>query len=132
VVWGTGQPYREFLYVDDFADACIQLLYRYSDESHINIGAGYDVTIAEFAQRIKDCVGFEGRIVFDTTRPDGMPRKLLDSTRIKSLGWSPTTPLNEGLKLYYDWFLANQGRLRETVYDNQRSNGDSVAANMLQ
>src|SRR5262249_35298225 len=73
-------------------------------ESHINIGAGYDVTIAEFADHIKRCVGFKGRVVYDRSRPDGTPRKLLDSGRIQTLGWSATTTLEEGLKLYYDWF----------------------------
>jgi GDP-L-fucose synthase len=117
VVWGTGTPRREFLYVDDLADACIHLLSHYSGEKHVNIGAGYDVTIAEFAQHIKNSVGFEGRIAYDTTQPDGMPRKLLDSSRMRALGWKPTTPLDQGLKLYYDWFLAHQDRLREIVYD---------------
>src|SRR5262249_8837225 len=92
----TISPRREFLYVDDLADAGIHLLRHYSGESHINIGAGYDVTIAEFAEHIKRCVGFEGRIVYDRSRPDGTPRKLLDSGRIQALGWSATTPLEEG------------------------------------
>src|SRR5215472_9924460 len=114
---GSGTPRREFLYVDDLADAGIHLLRHYSGESHINIGAGYDVTIAEFAEHIKRCVGFEGRVVYDRSRPDGTPRKLLDSGRIQALGWSATTPLEKGLKLYYDWFLSNQGKLRETVIE---------------
>jgi GDP-L-fucose synthase len=117
VVWGSGTPRREFLHVDDLADAGIHLLRHYSGESHINVGAGYDVTIAEFAEHIKRCVGFEGRIVYDRSRPDGTPRKLLDSSRIQALGWSATTPLEEGLKRYYDWFLSNQGKLRETVIE---------------
>jgi GDP-L-fucose synthase len=116
VVWGSGMPRREFLYVDDLADACVHLLRHYSGESHINIGAGYDVTIAEFAEHIRRCVGFEGQIAYDTSRPDGAPRKLLDSSRIHALGWSAVTPLDQGLKLYYDWFLSNQGKLRETVF----------------
>jgi GDP-L-fucose synthase len=115
VVWGSGTPRREFLYVDDLADASVHLLRHYSNQSHVNIGAGYDVTIAEFADHVKRCVGFEGRIVYDRSRPDGMPRKLLDSSRIHALGWSPMTSLEEGLRLYYDWFLSNQGKLRETV-----------------
>jgi len=117
VVWGSGTPRREFLYVDDLADAGIHLLQHHSGESHINIGAGYDVTIAEFAEHIKRCVGFEGHIVYDRSRPDGTPRKLLDSGRIQALGWSATTPLEEGLRRYYDWFLSNQGKLRETVIE---------------
>jgi GDP-L-fucose synthase len=115
VVWGSGTPRREFLYVDDLADASLHLLRHYSDESRVNIGTGYDMTIAEFADHVKHCVGFEGRITYDRSRADGMPRKLLDSSRIHALGWSPMTSLEEGLKLYYDWFLLNQGTLRETV-----------------
>ena len=116
VVWGSGTPRREFLYVEDLADGCVHLLRHYSSDTHVNIGAGSDVTIAEFAESIKRCVQYEGRITFDRTRPDGMPRKLLDSTKMHALGWSPSTPLDRGLKLYYDWFLANQASLRETVY----------------
>ncbi|MBV9523781.1 MAG: GDP-L-fucose synthase, partial [Alphaproteobacteria bacterium] len=108
---------REFLYVDDLADAGVHLLRHYSGESHVNVGAGDDVTIAEFAERVKHCVGFAGRIVYDRSRPDGTPRKLLDSSRIHALGWSAKISLQEGLRLYYDWFLANQGQLRETVFE---------------
>ena len=111
VVWGSGTPRREFLYVDDLADAALHLLRHYSDDTHVNIGVGYDITIAEFAEHIRRCVGFDGEIVYDRSRADGMPRKLLDSSRIKAMGWSPITPLVEGLRLYYDWFLANQGKL---------------------
>jgi GDP-L-fucose synthase len=95
----------------------VHLLQHYSGDTHINVGAGYDITIAEFAEHIKRCVGFEGRVVFDRSRPDGTPRKLLDSGRIQALGWKATTTLEEGLRLYYDWFLANQGKLRETVIE---------------
>jgi GDP-L-fucose synthase len=107
--------------VDDLADAAVHLLRHYSGDSHINIGAGYDITIAEFAEQIKRCVGFEGRVVYDRSRPDGMPRKLLDSSRIQAMGWKATTKLGEGLKLYYDWFLSNQGKLRETVIETATS-----------
>jgi GDP-L-fucose synthase len=117
VVWGTGTPRREFLYVDDLADAGLHLLQHYSGDSHINIGAGYDITIAEFAEQVKRCVEFEGRIVYDRSRPDGTPRKLLDSSRIQAVGWKAATSLEEGLRLYYDWFLSNQGKLRETVIE---------------
>jgi GDP-L-fucose synthase len=117
VVWGSGNPRREFLYVDDVADAALHLLQHYSGDSHINIGAGYDITIAEFAEQIRRCVGFEGRIAFDRSRPDGTPRKLLDSSRMHALGWKATTTLEEGLRRYYTWFLANGGRLRETVIE---------------
>ena len=119
VVWGSGAPRREFLYVDDLADAGVHLLRHYSGDTHINVGAGYDITIAEFAEHIKRCVGFEGRVVYDRSRPDGTPRKLLDSGRIQALGWKATTTLEEGLRLYYDWFLANQGKLRETVIETE-------------
>ncbi len=117
VVWGSGNPRREFLYVDDLADAAFHLLRHYSGDSHVNIGAGYDVTIAEFAEQIRRCVGFQGHIVFDRSRPDGTPRKLLDSSRMHALGWKATTTLAEGLRLYYAWFLANRGQLRETVIE---------------
>src|SRR5215467_4977597 len=118
---GQRHASARVLYVDDLADAGIHLLQHHSGESHINIGAGYDVTIAEFAEHIKRCVGFEGRIVYDTSRPDGTPRKLLDSSRIQALGWSATTPLEEGLRRYYDWFLSNQRKLRETVIETATS-----------
>src|SRR5262245_34874545 len=113
VVWGSGTPRREFLYVDDLADASIHVMQHYSDDPHVNIGAGYDLTISEFAAHIQHCVGFKGQITYDRSRPDGMPRKLLDSRRLQSLGWSPKTSLEEGLRMYYDWFLSNQGKLRE-------------------
>ena len=114
VVWGSGAPRREFLYVDDLADASVHLMQHYSDDPHVNIGAGYDVTIAEFATHIQHCVGFRGQITYDRSRADGMPRKLLDSNRLQSLGWSPKTSLEDGLRMYYDWFLSNQSKLRET------------------
>ena len=106
-MWGSGTPRREFLYVDDLADAALFLLRHYSGDTHVNIGVGHDITIAEFAEHVRRCVGFEGKIVYDRSRADGMPRKLLDSSRIKAMGWSPITLLVEGLRLYYDWFLAN-------------------------
>jgi GDP-L-fucose synthase len=121
VVWGSGNPRREFLYVDDLADAALHLLQHYSGDSHVNIGAGYDLTIAEFAEQVRRCVGFHGRIAFDRSRPDGTPRKLLDSSRMHALGWKATTTLAEGLRLYYAWFLANRGQLRETVIEAANS-----------
>ena len=120
VVWGSGTPRREFLYVDDLADAGVHLLRHYSDGLHVNVGAGYDITIAEFAEHIKRCVGFEGRIVYDRSRPDGTPRKLLDTRRMQALGWSAVRPLQKGLRLYYDWFLSSHGKLRETVIGTSR------------
>jgi GDP-L-fucose synthase len=116
VVWGSGTPRREFLYVDDLADACVHLLRHYSDELHINVGVGDDITIAELAEAIKRCIGFEGRICYDRARPDGPPRKLLDVSRMRALGWSAVTPLGEGLKWYYEWFLENKDGLRELKF----------------
>ena len=115
VVWGSGTPRREFLYVDDLADASLHLIRHYSGESHVNIGTGCDLTIAEFAEHVRRCVGFEGRIVYDRSRADGTPRKLLDCSRMRALGWSAQVPLEEGLRRYYDWFLANRGKLREAA-----------------
>jgi len=104
-VWGTGRPRREFLFVEDLADACVFLLERYSDESHVNVGTGRDVTIAEFAETVRDVVGFRGELVFDPARPDGAPRKLLDVSRLAALGWTARTPLGEGLARTYAWFV---------------------------
>jgi GDP-L-fucose synthase len=109
-VWGTGQPRREFMYVDDLADACVFLLKHYSDDQHINAGTGEDVSIADFARLVANTVGYEGRITFDTSRPDGTPRKLLDVSRLTGLGWRARTPLAEGLKHAYADFLARGGR----------------------
>jgi GDP-L-fucose synthase len=111
-VWGTGTPRREFLFVDDLADACVHLLKVYSGDSHINLGTGEDVTIAEFARLVAKVVGYEGRITFDTSRPDGTPRKLMDVSRLAALGWRAPTPLEEGLRRYYAWYLANIDHLR--------------------
>ncbi len=120
-VWGSGTPRREFLYVDDMADACLFVMamdgrrYRDSTEpmvSHLNIGTGCDVTIAELANLIGQVVGYKGRIVFDRTKPDGPPRKLLDISLIRQLGWRAKTALPEGLAEAYRWFLQNQGGLR--------------------
>ncbi|MGY8637224.1 GDP-L-fucose synthase [Bradyrhizobium sp. 14AA] len=106
VVWGTGTPRREFLYVDDMADACVYLMKIYSDANLINVGAGEDITIAEFARVVGDIVGYSGEISFDTSRPDGTPRKLLDSSRLARLGWRATTSLHDGLRRAYDAYLA--------------------------
>ncbi|HKA21494.1 MAG TPA: GDP-L-fucose synthase, partial [Blastocatellia bacterium] len=97
-VWGTGKPRREFLHVDDFADACVYLLKNYSEAQFINIGFGQDVSIAEFAGIVADVVGYGGKITFDPSKPDGTPRKLLDVSRLSSLGWTARIPLQEGLK----------------------------------
>jgi GDP-L-fucose synthase len=110
-VWGTGTPRREFLYVDDFADACVFLLKNYSQTQFINVGYGKEVTIAEFAGTVADVVGYGGKIVYDTSKPDGTPRKILDASRLASLGWTSKTPLRDGLKRAYVDFL--NGMLRE-------------------
>ena len=106
-VWGSGKPRREFLYVDDLADALVHLVKRYSKEQHINIGSGHDVTIADLANAVKAAVGFEGTLAFDASLPDGTARKLLDVSRLESLGWQAKTSLEEGLSRTYAWFLEN-------------------------
>jgi GDP-L-fucose synthase len=104
-VWGSGTPRREFLYVDDLADACFFLMERYQDGEIINIGVGQDLQILELARLVGEVVGYQGRIVLDPSYPDGTPQKLLDVSRITALGWQAKTPLNEGLQKTYDWFL---------------------------
>lgn len=111
-VWGTGTPRREFLHVDDLADACVFLMRRYSEEQHINVGTGTDITVRDFAGLIRETVGFAGELVFDRSRPDGMPRKVMDVGRLAALGWTACTPLEEGLAGYYRWFLEHRDRLR--------------------
>ncbi len=105
-IWGSGMPKREFLYVDDCADALVHLLARYSGESHVNIGTGQDVTIRELAETIADVVGYRGAFRYDTSKPDGTPRKLLDVSRLRELGWTATTTLRDGLAKTYDWYVA--------------------------
>ena len=104
-VWGSGSPRREFLHVDDMADACVFLMERYDDTQMLNVGTGEDVTIAETAALVRDVVGFEGEIVYDRSKPDGTPRKLLDVSRLRALGWSPRIPLADGVRATYEWFL---------------------------
>ena len=106
-LWGTGTPLREFLYVDDMADACVFLLENYSGESHVNIGTGKEVTIRELAEKIKAAVGYQGEIVWNKDMPDGTPRKLTDVTRLHELGWHHKVELDEGIRLAYDWFKEN-------------------------
>jgi GDP-L-fucose synthase len=108
VLWGTGKPKREFLYVDDMADACIFLMNNYDGDDFFNIGTGEDVTILEVAQKIKTIVGFTGDMEFDSTKPDGTPRKLLDVSRINALGWKAKIHLDEGLKKAIDWYIQNK------------------------
>lgn len=109
VVWGTGTPRREFLYVDDLADACIHLMKTYSSAELVNIGTGEDITIAEFARVVAAAVGYNGKMSFDTSRPDGTPRKLLDVVRLSKLGWCASTSLKDGIKLAYQAYLAERG-----------------------
>lgn len=106
-LWGTGSPLREFLYVDDMADACVFLLENYDGEQHVNIGTGKEVTIKQLAETVKKTVGFEGEIVWNSAMPDGTPRKLTDVTKLHNLGWTHKVDLEEGVKLAYDWFKEN-------------------------
>ena len=121
VIWGSGTPRREFLHVNDLANACVHIMGLPRDElegamqpvlSHINIGTGVEVTIRELAETLCDVIGFEGKLVFDETQPDGMTRKLLDVTRLRRLGWHASIDLKAGLASTYDWFLENYGSLR--------------------
>ena len=115
VVWGTGSPKREFLYVDDLADACLFLMSHYDDEHHINVGTGVDLTIRELAEQIRDIVAPELKLTFDPSKPDGTPRKLLDVSRLHDLGWRHKVELAEGLRMTYAWFEENSDRLRTCV-----------------
>ncbi|MHA4984951.1 GDP-L-fucose synthase [Cetobacterium somerae] len=108
VMWGTGKPRREFMYVDDLADSLIHLMLNYSDEIHVNLGTGEDIEIGELANLIKEIVGYEGKIVNDLSKPDGTPRKLLDVTRLTSTGFKHKVELKEGIERVYEWFLNTQ------------------------
>ncbi len=107
MVWGTGKPRREFLHVDDLAAACLLLLEKYDSPEIINVGCGEDISIGELAELICEIVGFDGQLAWDTTKPDGTPRKLLDVSKIRALGWRPAITLRNGIKGTYDWFVAN-------------------------
>ncbi len=111
-VWGTGTAMREFLHVDDLADACLFLLQNYSESDPINVGTGIDISIADFSIMISKVVDYNGAIQFDTSKPDGTPKKLLDTTKLKNLGWAPQIPLEEGLSRYYKWYLDNSNHVR--------------------
>ena len=106
-VWGTGKPLREFLYVDDMADACVYLMENYEGEEHVNVGTGKEVTIRELAENVKEVVGFEGKLKFNSEKPDGTPRKLLDVTKLEGLGWKYKMELIQGIKESYRWFRRN-------------------------
>jgi GDP-L-fucose synthase len=123
VVWGSGLPLREFLFVDDMADGCVFVmeldegtlvgeLCSYPKPNFVNLGTGVEVTIRELAERVRDVVGFQGKLLFDRSRPDGTSRKLLDVARVAALGWTATTGLQEGLEKTYRWFLEHQGQYR--------------------
>jgi len=107
VIWGTGSPRREFLHVDDLADACLFLMERWDEEGHINVGTGEDLTIKELAEMVRDVVHPGAKLVFDASKPDGTPRKLLDVSRIHALGWRHKIALKDGIESTYRWFLAN-------------------------
>jgi GDP-L-fucose synthase len=111
-IWGSGTPRREFLYVDDLADAVVFLMEHYSGEGIVNVGTGEDLSIRELAEQVRGVVGFEGGLAFDPTKPDGTPRKLLDVSRLAGLGWRAKTSLDEGLRATYRWFLEHQGDFR--------------------
>ncbi len=112
-IWGTGRPFREFLHVDDLADACLFLMRNYDSPELINIGSGYDQTVFELARIIKEVVGYQGEIRFNPAMPDGTPRKLLDISRLKALGWNPSISLRDGLRLTYRWYLENENVARK-------------------
>ena len=113
VVWGTGTPRREFLFVEDLADACIYLMKTYSSDELVNIGTGEDITIAEFARVVAATVGYAGKISFDPSRPDGTPRKLLDVSRLAKLGWRARTSLEDGIRLAYRAYLSETKQAAE-------------------
>src|SRR5438105_1251258 len=107
VVWGTGTPHREFLHADDCASACLFLLEKYDSPEIVNVGCGEDISIRELAELVCEVVGFDGELSWDKTKPDGTPRKLLDVSKLRGLGWTPTIPLRDGIAQTYDWFLKN-------------------------
>ena len=112
-LWGTGTPLREFLHADDLAEACVLLLERYSQAGHINVGSGEELSIRQLADLIAQVVGFTGRLEFDSSMPDGTPRKLMDVSRIRALGWKPRIALTEGIRSAYAWYLANSAEARK-------------------
>jgi len=114
IVWGSGKPKREFLYVDDFVSACLFLMEKYGGSDLINVGSGYDVTIKQLAQMIKEVSGYKGKIKFDATKPDGTMRKLMDNTRMKKLGWKPKVGLEEGIEKTYRWYI-KQKMVSDTI-----------------
>jgi len=122
-IWGTGSPMREFLHVDDLADACLFLMENYSDDSHINVGTGVDLSIRELAEKVRDVVCPEATLKFDTSKPDGTPRKVLDITKLREVGWSPSIDLDTGIRTTYQWFLD-----QEAAHGELRGIDDAVTA----
>jgi GDP-L-fucose synthase len=120
-IWGTGSPRREFLHVDDLADACLFLVRRYDEPEHVNVGTGEDLTIRELADMVRDVVHPGAKLVFDASKPDGTPKKLLDVSRLHALGWRHRIPLREGIDSSYRWFLENRESARGVP---DRSRGD--------
>lgn len=110
-IWGTGTPLREFMFVDDLADGCLYLMQHYNDKLFVNVGTGEEISIKDLAYLVKDTIGFEGDIYFDTDKPDGTPRKLMDTSRLHAMGWKHTTSLQEGLKKAYAYFMEGEARL---------------------
>ena len=108
VVWGTGTPRREFLYVDDCADACVHLMKTYSEEGHVNVGSGEDITITDLTRLVMNVLDYDGPITHDLSKPDGTPRKLMDVSKLNALGWRAMTSLTEGIRRSYDAFLAKE------------------------
>jgi GDP-L-fucose synthase len=120
VIWGTGTPRREFLHVDDLADACVFLMQNYDDPLHLNVGTGEDLTIRELAESVREIVFPTARLIFDQSKPDGTPRKLLDVSRLHSLGWKHRIALRDGISATYQWFLDHQPALQSAVPDVSR------------
>lgn len=104
-IWGSGTPKREFLYVDDLADALVFMMTRYSGELHLNVGTGTEISIRELAELVGRVVGWSGQFVYDPTKPDGMPRKVMDNSRLAAMGWRAKTPLEDGFRAAYAWYL---------------------------
>ncbi len=113
VIWGTGTPLREFLHVDDMASACLFVMRNFGYNAMLNIGSGQEVTIKRLAELVCEVVGYQGKIIFDTAKPDGTPRKLVDSTKLNELGWAPKIDLTNGLKSTYDWFINHYNNMRQ-------------------
>ncbi len=120
VVWGTGAPRREFLHVDDLADACVLLMARYGDEAHVNVGTGDDISIRELAELLREIVHPAATLKWDDSKPDGMPRKLLDVSRVHALGWRHRIPLRDGIAATYQWFVENHDHLRVSGAQGRR------------